>query len=246
MRLADKVAIITGAASGIGKGTAIRFAREGANVVVADINESAGKDCVAQITGEGGEAVFIKTDVSRESDLKQMVEFAVATYGGLDVLHNNAYWTDAKTIEDVTVDGWQQTLDVTLRPVFLGSQFAVPHLRKRGNGVILNTASIQSIIGLPGYISYQAAKGGVMALTRALAVELAPDIRVVAVLPGAVQTPALAISDEQSVEGLLDMIPMKRVGQVEEIANVALFLASNEASYITGTGILVDGGMTTW
>jgi NAD(P)-dependent dehydrogenase (short-subunit alcohol dehydrogenase family) len=244
MRLSNKVAIITGAASGIGKATAIRFAQEGAKVVVADINENGGNTCVTQIMAGGGQAAFVQTDVSQEADLKHMIDFAVSTFGGLDILHNNAYWTDAKTVVETTNEGWQRTLDVTLRPVFWGSKFAIPHLRARGGGVILNTASVQSIRGFPGYFSYQAAKGGVMALTRALAVELAPDIRVVAILPGAIDTPALAISAEQSVAELLETIPMKRIGQPEEIANMALFLASDEASYITGAGFVVDGGLT--
>lgn len=244
MRLPNKVAIITGAASGIGRATAIRFAQEGAKVVVADINEAGGNGCVAHIVAGGGQAAFVQTDVSQEADLKRMLDFASATYGGLDILYNNAYWTDAKTIVETTNEGWQRTLDVTLRPIFWGSKFAIPHLRSGGGGVILNTASVQSIRGFPGYFSYQAAKGGVMALTRALAVELAPDIRVAAILPGAINTPALAISEEQSVAALLETIPMKRIGQPEEIANMALFLASDEASYITGAGFVVDGGLT--
>ena len=245
MRLANKIALITGAASGIGQATAIRFAQEGAKVVVADIDEVKGRACVEQITAAGNQAAFIQADVGLETELQQMVDFTVSTFGGLDILHNNAYWTDAKTVAETTVEGWQRTLDVTLRPVFLASKFAVPHLQARGGGVILNTASVQSIIGFPGYISYQAAKGGVMSLTRALALELAPNIRVVAILPGAVSTPALAISDEQSAAGLLDIIPLRRIGEAEEIANAALFLASDEASYITGTGLVVDGGIST-
>jgi NAD(P)-dependent dehydrogenase (short-subunit alcohol dehydrogenase family) len=245
MRLANKIAIITGAASGIGQATAIRFAQEGAMVVIADIDDINGRACVAQITAAGNQAAFIKTDVSLESDLQQMVDFAVSTYGGLDILHNNAYWTDAKTAAETTVESWQRTLDVTLRPVFLASKLVTPHLQARGGGVILNTASVQSIVGFPGYISYQAAKGGVMSLTRALALELAPKIRVVAVLPGAINTPALAISDEQNVDGLLNGIPLRRIGQPEEIASAALFLASDEALYITGTGLVIDGGLST-
>ena len=245
MRLAGKVAIITGAASGIGRATAARFAQEGAKVVVADINQAGGEACAQQIKAAGGEAVFIKTDVSQEADLQNMIELAVSTYGGLDILHNNAYWTEARTATETTNENWQQTLDVTLRPVFLGSKLAAPHLRARGRGVILNTASVQSIVGVPGYAAYQAAKGGVMSLTRALALELAPDIRVVAILPGAIDTPALATSEEQTVDSLLEVIPMKRIGQPEEVANVAFFLASDEASYITGAGFVVDGGYTT-
>jgi NAD(P)-dependent dehydrogenase (short-subunit alcohol dehydrogenase family) len=247
MRLADRVAIITGAASGIGRATAIRFAREGAKVVVADINEQGAQNTVDLITSGDGQAVCISTDVGKEADLQRMIDFTVSTYGGLDILHNNAYWTEARNALDTTVDNWQRTLDVTLRPAWLASKIAVPHLRARGKGVILNTASVQSIVGVPGFAAYQASKGGILSLTRALAMELAPEIRVVAILPGAIDTPAVRISDEASasIDALLDNIPLKRLGEPEEIANVALFLASDEASYITGTGVVVDGGYTT-
>lgn len=245
MRLAGKVAVITGAASGIGRATAIRFAQEGAQVVVADINRQGGEVTVEQIKSQGGQAVFIETDVGREADLEQMVIFAVATYGGLDILHNNAYWTEAKLALETTLENWQRTLDVTLRPAFLASKLAAPQLRARGGGVILNTASVQSVVGVPGYAAYQAAKGGMLSLTRALALELVSDnIRVVAILPGAIDTPAVAVSDQTSIESVLADIPMKRLGRPEEIANVALFLASDEASYITGVGIVADGGYT--
>ncbi len=242
MRLAGKVAIITGAASGIGRATAIRFAQEGAQVVVADVNQAGGESCVAHIKAEGGQALFTKTDVGLETDLQQMVDLTVETYGGLDILHNNAYWADAKLAKDTTVENWQRTLDVTLRAALLGTNLAVPHMRQRGGGGILNTGSVQSIVGVPGFAAYQAAKGGIFALTRALALELVPDIRVIAILPGAVDTPAVAMSEEQDLGSLLTMIPMGRLGTPAEIANVALFLASDEASYITGAGIVVDGG----
>jgi NAD(P)-dependent dehydrogenase (short-subunit alcohol dehydrogenase family) len=247
MRLAEKIAIITGAASGIGKATALRFAQEGAKVVVADINEQGAQETVNRIVSNGGQAQCVVTDVGKETDLQRMIDFTVATYGGLDILHNNAYWTEAKTGLETTVENWQRTLDVSLRPCWLASKMAVPHMRARGKGVILNTASVQSVIGVPGYLAYQAAKGGMMSVTRALAMELAPDIRVVAIMPGAINTPAVAISDEESVslESLLRDIPMKRLGEPEEIANVAVFLASDEASYITGTGIMADGGYST-
>jgi|TARA_B100000959_G_C14792925_1_gene546356 NAD(P)-dependent dehydrogenase (short-subunit alcohol dehydrogenase family) len=245
MRLEGKVAIISGAASGIGQATAIRFAAEGARVIVADINRIGGEETVATIASAGGEAAFIETDVGDEAALQQMVDFAVATYAGLDVLHNNAYWTEARTGMDTTIDNWQRTLDVTLRPVWLATKLAVPHMQQRGGGVIINTASLQSIVGFPGYAAYQAAKGGVMSLTRALALELAPTIRVVAVLPGAINTPAVQISeDEGLVDSIIAMVPLRRLGEPEEIANTVLFLASDEAPYITGTGILVDGGYT--
>lgn len=245
MRLAEKIAIITGAASGIGEATAIRFAEEGAKVAVVDINVAGGEEVVERITAAGGEATFIEADVGVEEDLRRIVDTTVETYGGLDVLHNNAYWTDAKPLEETTVENWQRTLDVTLRPVYLATKFAVPHMRARGGGVVLNTASLQSVVGFTSFVSYQAAKGGVMSLTRALALELAPDeIRVVSILPGAIDTPAVSLDDPDAVETLMEQIPMKRLGRPEEIANTAVFLASDEAPYITGTGLLVDGGYT--
>lgn len=245
MRLAGKVAVITGAASGIGRATALRFAQEGAKVVVADVNRSGGEATVASILATDGEAVFVPTDVAQEADLQKAIDMAVEGFGGLDILYNNAYWTEARTALETTVDNWQKTLDVTLRAVMVGANLATPHLRARGGGVILNTGSVHSIVGFPGYAAYQAAKGGVLALTRALALELAPQIRVVAILPGGIDTPAMRISDDMDYSEFEAQVPLKRVGRPEEIANTALFLASDEASYITGTGIVVDGGYTT-
>lgn len=243
MRLAGKIAIITGAASGIGEATALRFAQEGANVVVADINATGGEAVVTCIKAQGGEASFIRTDVGQEADVQAMINFSVNTYGGLDILHNNAYWTEARTGVDTTMENWQRTIDVTLRAVWLGAKFATPVMQARGGGVIINTASVQSAVGFPGYAAYQAAKGGVMTLTRALALELAPTIRVVAVLPGAIDTPAVRISQDAGlVDSLLATIPLRRLGKPEEIAATVLFLASDEAGYVTGTGFLVDGG----
>jgi len=243
MRLAGKIAIITGAASGIGEATALRFAQEGANVVVADINATGGEAVVTRIKAQGGEASFIRTDVGQEADVQAMINFSVNTYGGLDILHNNAYWTEARTGVDTTMENWQRTIDVTLRAVWLGAKFATPVMQARGGGVIINTASVQSAVGFPGYAAYQAAKGGVMTLTRALALELAPTIRVVAVLPGAIDTPAVRISQDAGlVDSLLATIPLRRLGKPEEIAATVLFLASDEAGYVTGTGFLVDGG----
>jgi NAD(P)-dependent dehydrogenase (short-subunit alcohol dehydrogenase family) len=244
MRLAGKVAIITGAGSGIGRATAIRFAQEGAKVVVAELNPAGGEATVAQIQAQGGEARFLQTDVAQEAAIQAMVTFALDTFGGLDILHNNAYWTEARTGEETTTENWQKTLDVTLRAVWLGAKYAAPVLRQRGAGVILNTASVHSVVGLPGYAAYQAAKGGVLSLTRALALELAPTIRVVAILPGAIDTPAVRISPDVDVSEFEQQVPLGRIGRPEEIANTALFLASDEASYITGVPILVDGGYT--
>ncbi len=243
MRLEGKVAIITGAASGIGRATAIRFAEEGASVIIADINEEGGQVVEQEIREGGGEATFVHTDVGNEEDLRNMIQAAIDHYGGLDILYNNAYWTDAKRLDDTTVENWHRTLNITLRPAFLATKLALPHLRARGGGVVLHTGSIQSVVGFPSFIAYQAAKGGVLSLTRAQALELAEDnIRVVAILPGATNTPAVGIDDPDSINELIAKIPMARLAEPEELANTAVFLASDEAPYITGTSILVDGG----
>ena len=238
------MAIITGAASGIGRATALQFAREGASVVIADIDARGGQSVAETIKSVGGEASFIETDVSRRSDLARMIAGAVDAYGGLDILHNNAAWSRGATARDTTDEDWQRTHDVTLRAVWQASQFAIPHLLESKAGVILNTASVHSIVGLTGAAAYQAAKGGVMSLTRALSLELAPQIRVVAILPGMIDTPGNQQVPADMNAAFLSRVPLERPGQPQEIASVAAFLASDEASYITGTGIVVDGGYT--
>ncbi len=245
MRLQSRVAIITGAASGIGRATALRFAKEGAAVVIADINCDGGAACADEIIADGGRATFIETDVSREADLRNMVEAAVQTYGGLDILHNNAFRSVAGAALDISAEAWQDTLAVTLTPVWQASKLAIPHLLESPAGVILNTASVHSIVGLAGSAAYQAAKGGVLSLTRAMSLELAPRVRVVAILPGAIETPSTRDVPAAAHAGFLSQVPLERMGQPEEIASVAAFLASDDASYITGAGIVVDGGYTT-
>lgn len=244
MRLQGRVAIITGAASGIGRATALQFAREGAAVVVADIDQAAGLACAEAIRAAGGNAIFIETDVREERDLRRMVGAAVESYGGLDILHNNAFWNAPGTAQDISEADWQATLAVTLTAVWQGSQLAIPHLLERRSGVILNTASVHSIVGLAGSAAYQAAKGGVLSLTRAMSLELAPKVRVVAILPGAIETPATKQTPAAAHAEFVSQVPLGRMGKAGEIASVAAFLASDEASYITGAGIVVDGGYT--
>lgn len=244
-RLEGRVAIITGAASGIGRATALRFAREGARVVIADIDVARGAGCAEEIRSFAGEARFVETDVSQESDLIRMIDCAVTAYGGLDILHNNAFWARGATALETTAKDWQRTIDVTLRPVWQASQLAIPQLMKSRFGVIVNTASVHSIVGLTGSAAYQASKGGVLSLTRALSLELAPQIRVVAILPGTIDTPANREVPDEVNEAFLQRVPLARRGHPDEIASVAAFLASDDASYITGAGIVVDGGYTT-
>lgn len=244
MRLEGRVAIITGAASGIGKATAARFAREGAAVVIADINVDGGIAAAEAIAAVGGVATFVKADVSQKQDLANMINCAVDSYGSLDILHNNAFWNRGAAALEAREDDWQRTLDVTLKPIWQASQLAIPHLMKSRAGVILNTASVHSIVGLTGSIAYQAAKGGALSLTRALSLELAPGIRVNAILPGSIDTAANDSVPADVHEEFLRQVPLARRGRPEEIASVAAFLASDDASYITGAGIVVDGGYT--
>ena len=244
-RLKDRVAIITGGASGIGRATAQRFAAEGAAVVIADIDCDGGLACADEISAAGGKARFIETDVGRESDLQRMIDGALREYGGLDILYNNAFRNTPGAAVDITDEDWDETLAVTLRAVWKGSKLAIPHLLKSDAGVILITASVHSIVGFAGSAAYQAAKGGVLSLTRALSLELAPRARVVAILPGAVATPALRSVPVDEHAEFLRQVPLGRNGQPEEIASVAAFLASDDASYITGASIVVDGGYTT-
>ncbi len=245
MRLRDRVAIITGAASGIGRATALRFASEGAAVVIADINRAGGRSCAEEISASGGQAMFVETDVREERDLRRLVEAAVATYGNLDILHNNAFWNAPGAARDISAEEWQSTLAVTLTAVWQGSKLAIPHLLESGRGVIINTASVHSIVGLVGSAAYQAAKGGVLSLTRAMSLELAPKVRVVAILPGAIETPATKDVPAGAHADFVNQVPLGRMGQPAEIAALAAFLASDEAGYITGTGIVADGGYTT-
>jgi len=245
MRLQGRVAIITGAASGIGRATAQRFASEGAAVVIADINRADGFACAEEINAADGNAIFVETDVREERDLRHMVGAAVETYGALHVLHNNAFWNAPGAARDITEAYWQRTLAVTLTAVWQGSKLAIPYLLESRSGVILNTASVHSIVGLAGSAAYQAAKGGVLSLTRAMSLELAPRVRVVAILPGAIETPATMAVPVNAHAEFVSQVPLGRMGQAEEVASVAAFLASDEASYITGTGIVADGGYTT-
>ena len=244
MRLKDRVALITGAASGIGKATALRFAREGAAVVIADIDADGGPACAEEIVAAGGRAQFVEADVCNEQDISAIIDCALHEFGGLDILHNNAFWSQGGTALDTSADNWQRNLDTNLTAVWRACKLAIPHLMKSESGVILNTASVHSIVGFAGNAAYQASKGGLLSLTRALSLELAPQIRVVAILPGSIDTPALKQVPAGENDAFLQQVPLARRGQPEEIASVAAFLASDDASYITGAGIVVDGGYT--
>jgi len=250
MRLANKVALITGAGSGIGRESALLFAKEGAQVVVCDVNEIGGQQTVEQIQAIGGTATFVKADVSRATEAKAMIEAAEATYGKLNVLFNNAgiFHGGDNSVLDTEEDIWELTINVNLKGVFLGCKYGIPALQRAGGGSIINTASFVAVMGAATpQIAYTASKGGVLAMTREIAVEFARQhIRANSLCPGPVQTPLLdeLMSDPARKQRRMVHIPPGRLAQATEIANAALFLASDESSYVNGATFLVDGGIS--
>jgi NAD(P)-dependent dehydrogenase (short-subunit alcohol dehydrogenase family) len=249
VRLEEKVAIITGAKSGIGFATAVRFVAEGAKVVVADIRDAHRE--VQELTTRGGEALFVETDVSSESQVQALIEKTMTAYGRLDVVVNNAGIELAKTVLNTTEQEWDRLMDVNLKGVFLCCKAAVAVMQRQGGGVIINVASELGLVGGSEIAAYSASKGGVVQLTKAMAIDHASDhIRVNCVCPGPVETPLLqaiiesSLNPEQERRSILEKTLLKRVGRPEEIANVILFLASQEASYMTGSVVVVDGGWT--
>jgi NAD(P)-dependent dehydrogenase (short-subunit alcohol dehydrogenase family) len=250
MRLPNKVALITGAGSGIGRESSLLFAKEGAAVVVVDVNEAGGQETVQMIQAEGGRAAYITADVAQAEDCERMVAFAEETFGKLNVLFNNAgimHHADdnAMTTEESI---WDLTMNINAKGVFFGCKFGIPALRRAGGGSIINTASFVARMGAATpQIAYTASKGAVLALTRELAIIHAREnIRVNALCPGPLRTELLMsyLNTEEKKQRRLVHIPMGRFGEAKEIAQAALFLASDESSYITGTDFLVDGGIT--
>ena len=251
MRLKDKVAIVTGGGTGIGKASAVRFAREGAKVAVAGRRPEPLAEVVGEIEAQGGEAIAISADVSKADDTQRIVRQTVERFGGLHVLFNNAADTMThKTVEDMTVEEWDGCLNATLRSIFLMSKWAAREMKTSGGGSIVNCGSVGAITPWSGGGAYCAAKNGVIALSKVLAIEYGPwNIRVNTLSPGAIMTPNLAASIErnQHEQKLLDRSTLHRIGEPEEIAAAAVFLASDEASFVTTTNLVVDGGwMTKW
>ncbi|MBV9546777.1 MAG: glucose 1-dehydrogenase [Chloroflexi bacterium] len=248
-----KVVVITGGALGIGRATAIEFGREGASVAIADVNEAAGREASAAIQAAGGQAHLAVADVSRAADCERVVRQTVERFGGLDVLFNNVGiqpQESYRTIEDTPEEMWDRILDVNLKSYFLMSKYALPEIRRRGGGVIVNTASVQGLQSQKGVGAYAASKGGVLSLTRQMALEYAAEgIRVLAVCPGTIDTEmvrASAAREPDGVEAALDRYgkthPIGRIGTGQDIANMVLFLASDKASFMTGEYVCVDGG----
>lgn len=248
MKLQGKTAIITGAASGIGRATAIRFAAEGACVVVADINREGGQETVEAIRTEGGQAIFAYADVSLRDDCQQMVSNAIEQYGRLDILHNNAaFIVYQRPLLETSEEEWDRTMAVTLKGVFLACQAALPPMIARGGGSIINTASVAGIVGVPAFAAYCAAKGGVVQLTRSIACDYGRNgIRANVICPGLIETPGTIeyLANPQWREAQLKQSLIKRIGVPADIANAALFLASDDSSFITGAVLAVDAGKT--
>lgn len=243
LRFKGKVVLITGAGSGIGRATARLFAQEGAKVVVADVDPEGGKETVNIIEKEGGEAAFVGVDVTKLADVKRMVEFILDKYGRINVLFNNVgiELYGKYRLEDTSEEDWDKLLGVNLKGVFLCSKYVIPEMIKQGGGVIINNASIDGLHAFPSpNTSYCASKGGLVLLSKAMAKIYAPhNIRVNCICPGPVATGMTKPTDK-----MLNQIPIHRIGKPEEIANVVLFLASNESSFMVGSTVVVDGGQT--
>lgn len=247
MRLQDKVALITGAGSGIGEATAKTFAREGATVVVADIDDDNGRRVVEEIRQAGGRAEYTHADVGEPTDIEKMITFATDRCGRLDILHNNALFTVVDRIGDISLEGWKKTLDVSLTGYWYAIKMALGPMLQQGKGAIINTASVSGLAGDYTLGAYNAVKAGVVNISRVTGIEYArKGIRCNAICPGPILTPPLkrlGASRPEIFARIKEAIPMGRYGEPQEIANVALFLASDEASFVTGAFFVADGGL---
>jgi len=249
-RLNGKVALITGAGSGFGKAMALRFAKEDAKIVVADLASDQGEKTVNIIRESSGEAISIQADVAQAEDVKRMVKAAVATFGKLDILCNNAGICGEGKLIEITEEQWQKTIAIDLTGVWLGMKYGIPEMLKTGGGAVVNTASIAGFSVLSGVpVDYNVAKAGVIMLTKTAAVEFAPNIRVNCICPGHCLTEMteqwMTTATPETVAEINAMSPLGRMGTAEEVAQAALFLACDEtSSYITGESLVVDGGHT--
>ena len=251
-RVADKVAIITGVGAGIGEAIAIRFAEEGARLVLNDISEPAGQAAVKKIRDMGAEAVLAVADISQETGARAISETAVKSFGGIDILVNNAADFTQKSVEQAEVSDWQKVLGVNVIGTALVSKHAIPHIKGRGGGSIVNLASMSAVIAQPDFATYNASKGAILTMTKCMALDLAPfKIRVNSICPGCILTSAsyreierLGLTFEQWRDRVAPLHMLNRLGEPREVANAALFLASDEASFITSAHLMVDGGYT--
>jgi NAD(P)-dependent dehydrogenase (short-subunit alcohol dehydrogenase family) len=250
-RLQDKVSIITGGASGMGRVAARMFAAEGAKVVVADVTEQAAQSVVDEVAAAGGRAVAVAADVSKEADAKRMVDATIEAFGRVDVLYNNAGIMPQAdhSVIDTSVEDWDRVMAVNVRGVFLGCKYAIPKMVEQGSGSIINIASFVALIGCSNpQDAYTASKGAVLSLTRSLAVQFAPQgVRSNAICPGPVATPLLMdwlVKDEEAKRIRLARNPTGRFGKPEEIVHMAIYLASDESRWTNGAALVVDGGIT--
>jgi NAD(P)-dependent dehydrogenase (short-subunit alcohol dehydrogenase family) len=245
-----KVVIVTGAALGMGRATALEFARQGARVCVADVNTEAGRRTVAEMDGQG---LLVEADLARAADCQRVVSETLTAFGGVDVLFNNVGIQPAdsyRSVEDTSEEQWDRSLGVNLKSYFLMAKFTIPELRSRGGGVIVNNASVQGLQSARGVPAYAASKGGVLSLTRQMAVEYASEgIRVLAVCPGTIDTEMVRAAASREPDGIEAALarwgkaePVGRIGTPQDIANVVTFLASDRASFMTGEYVCVDGG----
>ncbi|MCL2760400.1 MAG: SDR family oxidoreductase [Desulfuromonadales bacterium] len=245
MRFKSKVVIVTGGTSGIGEATVKAFAKEGAKIVIADFDEK-GKDLASKLKKAGHEALFIKIDVSKEKDTKKMVAETVKHFGKIDILFANAGIANDNEATGLTLEAWQKTIDVNLTGVFLSDKYVIEQMvKQKSGGAIVNCGSIHGFVGRNQVTAYGASKGGVKLLTQTLAIDYAKhNIRVNAICPGYIDTPLLDIIPAKQKKALAALHPLGRLGRSEEVANAVLFLASDEASFITGASLLIDGGYT--
>jgi NAD(P)-dependent dehydrogenase (short-subunit alcohol dehydrogenase family) len=251
MRLQDKVCIITGAGSGMGRVASALFAREGARVVVAEVNADAGEETVAQVRAEGGDARLVRTDVTQEDECRALVETTLRDYGRVDVLYNNAgiFLEQDHSVVDTPVEVWERVQSVNVRGVYLCSKFAIPAMVDSGGGSVVNVASFVALVGCSvPQDSYTASKGAVIALTKSLAVQFGPrGVRSNAICPGPIETPLMTawlLTDPAAKALRLARIPMGRFGKAEDVASLALYLASDESTWMNGAALVLDGGIT--